>query len=917
MSEQVRYLEKDMLAKGMTRSAKVLGVPINFVILNIGFFVVLMLIAYLSSQSVWSIFITLWSMIIVHLLMMMLSLKEDKAIQILLSNFSLCQKTPFDEVNGYSPLTSFLKKTKLKEVSSKKHLPWSHLYDKHTVVTKKGELLQILTLEGMPFHTEDDFFLDDSKKIRNRALYQMASPQIAISFYTIKKPHHDYPQGTYPEGYAKEFNRRYQEKLKTEKRYQNFIYIVLMVKAPILARTNKKRAQHKPNETHKEQQAYFSQGIKTLNEQSSRLISLFKAYGCRRLGTLQKPFAHSEVLSFLSYLVNLKDRFVNAPIQSLDNYLAYESHHFARRRGVIQIRDVSGQSRFAAMLSLKEYPEETQACLMDTLLNASCELIMTQSFFFKHNQLAIDAFERQQRKMEQTDDSVLLADKINSAVEELKAGIASCGEHHLSLCIIADELDSLNKAIYDIDAKLNQEAGLGIVREEQGVELAFWAQLPGNQAYRIRQSLISSLNLASFANLHNYPLGKASGNHWGEALTLLETLSGTPFYFNIHVGQVGNSIFIGPMGSGKTLLLSAILAFSLKFGGWRFVFDKDRGMEVITRALGGQYNQMEPGKASGMAPLQLKDSPENRAFNILLLKKILSLSKPLSTQEEKRIEKAIHAMYELNESSRRYRHLAPFLGVAEPGSLRERFDRWHSDGQHAWLFDNEKDSFTFNNKMIGFDIGKLLNQSFIEVSTPALMYLFHRISECLDASPTMVFIPEGWKALSDPFFQEQLKDWSKTPRKNNMAMLMDTQNPEDLALSPAGCSIVAEARTQVFFANAQAKWQHYNQFNVSEREFEIIKEVLPAIGGHYFLLKQGKISVVARLNLTGLNEDISILSSNLARALLLQRITARVGDLIEAWLPYYVKLNAILEQKHNNSFPDFEVHLDSYWEQCQ
>ena len=62
-----------------------------------------------------------------------------------------------------------------------------------------------------------------------------------------------------------------------------------------------------------------------------------------------------------------------------------------------------------------------------------------------------------------------------------------------------------------------------------------------------------------------------------------------------------------------------------------------------------------------MNPLHLKDSPENRAFNSLLLKKILSTKTPLSTQDEKRIEQAIEGIYELDQEARIYRNLAPFL----------------------------------------------------------------------------------------------------------------------------------------------------------------------------------------------------------------------------------------------------------------
>lgn len=56
------------------------------------------------------------------------------------------------------------------------------------------------------------------------------------------------------------------------------------------------------------------------------------------------------------------------------------------------------------------------------------------------------------------------------------------------------------------------------------------------------------------------------------------------------------------------------------------------------------------------------------------------------------------------------------------GSLRSRFDQWHSDGPHAWLFDNENDKLNLNPDAIGFDIGSILEDK--ECKTPfTSMYL--------------------------------------------------------------------------------------------------------------------------------------------------------------------------------------------------
>lgn len=570
------------------------------------------------------------------------------------------------------------------------------------------------------------------------------------------------------------------------------------------------------------------------------------------------------------------------------------------------------------MLALKEYPDFSHSSLLDVLLSIQAEIILSQHFYFKNDAKALETLKKQQRIMDKNDDSIELADEISLSIESVKAGRACYGEHSLTICVLGDSLEDLNEKIHLVESKLNQKSELITAREYDGVELAYWGQLPGNHNYRMRNSLINSLNMAGFANLHNYPKGQREGNHWGEALAVLETSSHTPYYFNFHVNQVGNSLFLGPMGKGKTLLLSAFLTLSTKYGGWRYIFDKDEGMEIIVRALGGSYHIIEPGKPSGMAPFQLEDTPENRAFNILLLKRILSTDSGLTTQDKRTIGLVVKGAYELDKHLRTFKNIAPFFGISRPGNLRERFDLWHSDGQNAWIFDNETDSFDISNKISGQGIGNLLKPEYEELSTPVLMYIFHRLGQKLDSSPTAVFIPEGWKALSDTYFQEQIKDWSKTPRKNNLALIVDTQNPAELAASEAGRSMVKEAVTQVLFANEKAEWKDYQQFNLNPREFEIIKEVLPTMENeHFFLLKQGGVSVIARLNLQGLEEDIPVLSGNKASVMLLSAIRKKVGDDKSAWLPHFYKLSKQLKTEFNNDFIKFEPVFNQYWEYNQ
>ena len=53
-------------------------------------------------------------------------------------------------------------------------------------------------------------------------------------------------------------------------------------------------------------------------------------------------------------------------------------------------------------------------------------------------------------------------------------------------------------------------------------------------------------------------------------------------------------------------------------------------------------------------------------------------------------------------------------------------------------------------RTLGFDMTPLLNEPALR--TPCMMYLFHRVEERLDGTPTIIVIDEGWKALDDEVF---------------------------------------------------------------------------------------------------------------------------------------------------------------------
>ena len=163
------------------------------------------------------------------------------------------------------------------------------------------------------------------------------------------------------------------------------------------------------------------------------------------------------------------------------------------------------------------------------------------------------------------------------------------------------------------------------------------------------------------------------------------------------------------------------------------------------------------------------------------------------------------------------------------------------------------------------------------------MYLFHRVEERLDGTPSLIVVDEGWKALDDDVFVARIRDWEKTIRKRNGVVGFVTQSASDALQSRIASAIVEQAATQIFMANHKAQAEDYiGGFGLSAHEFELIR-ALPE-GSHAFLVKHGRESVVARLDLGDQPGLLTVLSGRERTVRLLDAIRAEVGDAPDAWL---------------------------------
>jgi type IV secretion system protein VirB4 len=771
-----------------------------------------------------------------------------------------------------------------KEAPIGDQLPYARHVDDVTLLTRDGLLVQTLKLDGFPFETADDQELNYRKQVRETLLRGVASSRLSIYHHVVRRLVSPVLAGTTDDPFCSELDRAWRQRLATRRLFVNDLYLTL-VHRPLQGRIGLMESLFK---SAARDGANLAQDLRRLHAARDSFAATLAPYGPKTLALYRDERGEaSELCSFLAQLLNGELRRVALPVGDIGQAIADRRLTFGLEAMEIAAAGARGR-QFAAMVSVKDYPARSAPGLLDGVLRLPCELTLSESFSFVDRQVSLDRMGLTLRRLRAADDDAFsLREELASARDEVGAGRAAYGEHHLSILVRADDLAGLDAAVADVQSALTEAGGVA-VREDVNLEPAFWAQFPGNFKFIARKALISAANFASFASLHNHAVGQADGGHWGPAVTVLETTAHGPYYFNFHNGDLGNFTVIGPSGSGKTVLITFLLAQARKFDPRIVYFDKDRGAEAFIRAGAGSYDVLRPGEASGLNPLQLDDTPANRAFVGDWLAQLLGGAASLDVEDMAVIAEAVDANFDQPADHRRLRYLRElFVGARRPraGDLAARLRPWCDGGEHAWLFDNAADRLSLDQAVYGFDMTKVLDTPVTR--TPAMMYLFHRIEQGLDGRPTIIVVDEGWKALDDDIFTRRLKDWEKTIRKRNGVVGFCTQSAADALESRIAAAIVEQAATQIFLPNPKAKASDYvDGFGLTPHEFDLVR-TLPDTS-RCFLVKQTDHSVVARLDLGGMEAQLKVLAGTERSVRKLDQARAEAGDDPAAWMPLYL-----------------------------
>jgi len=742
-----------------------------------------------------------------------------------------------------------------------------------------GRAMLVIKLAGMPFESMDDAIIVNRFNARNRLIAGLAKDKgRRLSIWTTlnRKRVTFASQFAFKSSFMRQFSEKYLRRFNTGKYLANDFYITVILKHDDI-----------------------KEGAAELEDVGNQLVKALSAYDPEYLETyVENGVMFSKTYEFLGFLVNgfwEKQPVLGCPAaESIPSSWLHFGYETTEIRG-------EGVTRFATNYDLKDYPDETSWGKFDPILALPAEFTLTQSF------LCMGIYDQQQTIKKQINNLEAVGDAAKHQTAELQqamgyiaSGELAFGEYHAALTVFGDSVREANDLGTLVVGTFLGECGTRFVRANQSAKFTFQSHVPGSKV-KPRPMMKASRNLAASFGMHNYSTGKAEGNPVGDgsALVPLQTAASSLYSFNFHHSKkdednqgekiAGSCLILGATGAGKTTLQTVTIGFLERFDAKIFALDKDEGLKIFIAALGGVYYSLKAGERTGLAPFQLPDTPKTRQFLYGLVKTCgKNVDGSITAEEGNEIKAAVDAVLDLPHEYRRFSRLLENITDVGGNCLAQRLAKWceSRDGEYSWALDNVGNNIGVVTEMrVGFDVSDFLVDNY-QPTEPILAYLFHLKSLMQEKGGLLsTVVSEFHIPAKYPSTYKMMFDVLKTGRKRDEHLVLDSQSPEDAIDSPIFAAIRDQTPTKIFLPNPSAEFASYQRCGLTLKEFEALREL--ALDSRMFLIKQGNQSCFAKLDLYGMDDEISVLSGNTENVAIFNEIVAEVGADPDVWMPIF------------------------------
>lgn len=602
----------------------------------------------------------------------------------------------------------------------------------------------------------------------------------------------------------------------------------------------------KKSEVIKDINKEFQEDLKHFITESDHIMSVFRV-NCEYC----RPLSDDETATYLHNTISNNPHEIKlGKIKVLLNQILTDTPlvgGFEPRLG----HDKDPNREFIGVVSLKYMPEALVPCNFDILNSLGFEYRWVTRFLFcsretskgklesyrtefQHNKkpLRIIAMEYiSNNNIEQyNEESVAGIEETTKALQELGADEVGFGYLTMSVVVKDKSKEMLDKKLQIIRKNIDV-LGFSSVIEIQNTVDAWLGSLPGHACWQPRHLVSSTLYFAFV-----FPLSSVwAGYKWNNVvqsppLMITQTDSTTPFRFNLHVGDVGHTMVVGPTGAGKSVLLNTIAMQARGVPGSQvFIFDQGGSSRVTTAAVGGVFYDIgkEAKNSLSFQPLGDIDSDEDLTMANEWMKALYANQGIQLTAEEQ--NDIWNTLLRVRGYERSQRKLSLFKMLVESERLKENIQPFVEDGAYAKIMDSNEEKIS-NNKWQVFETEALLRDMKGAIE-PILFYLFHKIDKMCNGPWTYIIFDESWAYLKNDYFRGWLEEFLRKARKKHVSVIFATQDLTEISQSEISNLVISNCKTKIYLPNSLALSEQvypiYYNMGLNDREIRNIAGGIP------------------------------------------------------------------------------------------
>jgi len=778
------------------------------------------------------------------------------------------------------------------EVPSSDFIPYACHYNKDTILTKNGELLQAFKIKGFSYTTGGGGGGNVREQIRKAIFATVKSSQFAICFHTIRHTINLDSVPKFPTFFSQKTHEAWVRINTWNNKHVNSLYVTLIRKGISLNLPTflKRPSVSLISKMHDEA---LIEAYKELDGVVSKLLKELATYSPTKLGMEkdQTKGYYSTLLKFFSKIIYSEKSVFPVTAQDLSRSLTINKIAFGYN--ALEIKKKSGSS-FATLFSIKTN-NEVDSIALGKFLQMPQQMVVTQTINFIDHKRGTDDLKYQDYLLGVSKDSEF---KRKSGLDEAKE-IAANSQNSFctvqtTVMIVADDLDRLKYESLQTYLTLSS-LGLPAIKEDLNMEHCFWAQLPANFAYIARKAISLSAKMGNFALLSNLPFGELQSK-WGEPITLFSTTLNTPYFFNFHTGEDGHTLIVGDDAREKAVTLNFLLSEASKFNTKFIYLDSNKKAKLYIRALGVEYLSFsfdEKINKLRMNPLLLEDNKANKMFLknwfVFLLNGYTDLS--IAKRYLPAISKAVDVLFSLPKEKRKLCNTKDFFSDETTKELNNeiinKLQPWIKKGKLSHIFDNDADHLMEKNgSNLAINISAIYDTS-MGFNLPVLTYILHFFKENFTGStPSILCVAEANRVFNSIFFEKNLEyildDFTA---KNAIALLSASFCSESVNWSEKIAKLYnKKIKTQIFMADSVPSHNNVVKlFNLNQQERMYLQSL--AAKTRQFLLRQNNISIILKIDLERCATELGILAGDPKAIEVVNNLIKETGDDSKDWLP--------------------------------